>query len=146
MFSTFLVGMALVVTAPGPKEAPKKEAPAIVGSWTLEKAELGGMALPLGAAGEQLSLTFAEDGTIIARKNGKEEPGPSRFSHDPKKSPAEIDLTEARPGAKEMTVKAIYKIDGETLTICMAPMGERPTKFDSGGMAIMMTFKRMKKE
>jgi uncharacterized protein (TIGR03067 family) len=146
MYSTFLVGMALVVAAPGPKVVPKKEVPAILGSWNLEKAELGGMALPPGAASEQISLTFAEDGTIIARKNGKEEPGPSRFTHDPKKSPAEIDLTEGRPGAKEMTIKGIYKIDGETLTICMTPEGARPTTFESAGQSIIMTFKRMKKE
>jgi uncharacterized protein (TIGR03067 family) len=146
MNSAFLIGMALVVTAPAPKEVPKKEAPAIVGSWSLEKAEVAGMALPIAAAGEQLSLTFAEDGTVIARRNGKEEPGLSRFTHDAKKSPAEIDPTEARAGAKEMTVKGIYKIDVETLTICMTPMGERPTKFDSAGQTIVMTFRRLKKE
>ena len=100
MYSTFLVGMALVVAAPAPKAIPKKEAPAILGEWSLEKAEIGGMVVPLGAMGEQL-LTFAQDGTIIARKNGKEEPGgPSHFTHDPKKSPAEIDLTEARPAQR----------------------------------------------
>lgn len=146
MNCTLLVGMALVVAAPAPKEVPKKEAPGIVGVWNLEKAEFGGMLLPLGTEGKQLSLTFAEDGTIIARKNGKEEPGPSRFTHDAKKSPAEIDLTEGRPGAKEMTTKGIYKVEGETLTICMTPIGDRPTNFDSGGQSMIMTFKRMKKE
>ena len=45
-----------------------------------------------------------------------------------------------------MTIKAIYKIDGETLTICMTPEGARPTKFESAGQTMIMTFKRMKKE
>jgi hypothetical protein len=34
------------------------------------------------------------------------------------------------------------------LTICMSPMGERPTKFESpaGGQTIIMTFKKLKKD
>jgi hypothetical protein len=47
-----------------------------------------------------------------------------------------------------MMVKGIYKIDGDTLTMCLSPTGERPAKFEStaGGQTILMTFKRMKKD
>lgn len=148
MQSTLLIGLAVIVAAPGPKETPKKEAPGIVGSWNLEKAELGGMAIPAGAALGELSLTFNADGTVIATKGGKPEPDNTRYTHDPKKSPAEIDLTESRQGGKDMVIRGIYKIDGETLTLCMSPLAERPTRFESpaGAQTILMTFKRMKKE
>jgi len=149
MYATVLLGLAVTVAAPGPKEAPKKkEDPTIVGSWKLEKAEFGGMALPAGAIGEELSLTFNQDGSVVATKNGKVEPDGGRFTHDPKKSPAEFDLTETRGGAKEMIIRGIYKIEGEMLTLCMSPMGERPTKFESpaGGQTIIMTFKKLKKD
>jgi uncharacterized protein (TIGR03067 family) len=146
MYTTVLVALAVTVAAPAPKEAPKKkETPGIVGVWTLDKAEAAGMALPVGALGD-LTLTFSEDGTMVARKGGQETAENGRYSHDPKKSPAEIDFVENRAGAKEMTVHGIYKIDGEMLTICMAPMGARPTKFESpaGGQVILFTFKRAK--
>lgn len=149
MQSALLIGLALTVAAPAPKETPKKEAPGIVGSWNLEKAELGGMALPVppGAGLGDLSLTFNEDGTVIATKGGKQEPDKTTYTHDAKKSPAEIDISETRGMGKDMIIKGIYKIDGETLTLCMSPLGERPTKFESpaGAQIIMMTFKRMKK-
>jgi uncharacterized protein (TIGR03067 family) len=148
MYPALLFGLAVTVAAPAAKEK-KTEPPSIVGSWTVEKVEFGGMALPVGAAGfGELSLTFAADGAFISRKGGQEKPETGRYAHDAKKSPAEIDITETRGGAKDMTVRGIYKIDGETLTICMSPMGERPTKFESpaGGQTIMMTFKRMKKD
>jgi uncharacterized protein (TIGR03067 family) len=147
MHAAFLIVMAATVAAPAPKETPKKDLPGIVGSWTLEKAEVGGMVLPLGAEGE-LSLTFAADGVVVATKRGQGKPENGRYTHDAKKSPAEIDITEPRAGAKEMIVHGIYKIDGDTLTICMSPMGERPTKFESpaDGQTIIMTFKRMKKD
>lgn len=150
MQSALLIGLALTVAAPAPKETPKKEAPGIVGSWSLEKAEFGGMVLPPGAGPGpgDLSLTFNADGTIIASKGGKPEQDNTRYTHDAKKSPAEIDITEGRGGGKDMIIKGIYKIDGETLTLCMTPMGDRPTKFESaaGGQTIIMTFKRMKKD
>jgi uncharacterized protein (TIGR03067 family) len=150
MQSALLFGLALTVAAPAPKETPKREAPGIVGKWSLEKAELGGMALPAppGAGIGDLSLTFNEDGTVIATKGGKAEPENTTYTHDPKKSPAEIDISEPRGGGKNMMIHGIYKIDGETLTLCMSPLGERPTKFESpaGGQVIMMTFKRIKKD
>jgi uncharacterized protein (TIGR03067 family) len=145
MYAALLLGVAVTVAAPGPKESPKKEAPGIVGAWTLEKMEFGGMALPVSDVG-QLSLTFGADGAVVARKNGQVEPDGGRFTHYPKKSPAEIDLTEGRAGGKDMTIKGIYKIDGETLTLCMTPMGDRPTKFESAGQTILMVFKRMKQD
>jgi uncharacterized protein (TIGR03067 family) len=150
MQSALLIGLALTVAAPAPKETPKKEAPGIIGSWSLEKAELGGMALPpAGAAAMgELSLKFNEDGTVVATKGGKAEPENTRYTHDAKKSPPEIDITEGRGGGKDMIIKGIYKIEGETLTLCMSPLGERPTKFESpaGAQIIMMTFKRIKKD
>src|SRR5262245_47484711 len=103
MYPALLIGLAVTVGAPAPKETPKKkEDPTIIGSWTLEKAEFGGMALPAGAIGGELSLTFKQDGTIIATKGGKVEPDKANFTHDPKKTPAEFDMSEPRGGGQAM--------------------------------------------
>jgi len=149
MYPTLILALAVTAGAPAPKETPKKkEGPSIVGTWSLERGESGGMVIPLPPGGNELSLTFNDDGTLVAHKGGKGPDENGKFSHDPKKSPAEIDLTESRPGGKDMMIRGIYKIDGETLTICMAPLGERPTKIESpaGAQTIIMTLKRVKKD
>ena len=49
---------------------------------------------------------------------------------------------------KDKTIKAIYKIDGDTMTICYAlDAGDRPTKFESkpDTKQFLAVYKREKK-
>ena len=79
-------------------------------------------------------------------EGGKERDEHGTYKLDAKKKPAEIDIT---PPKEDGTHLGIFKIDGDTLTICMSDKGasERPTKFESpeGSKVMLLTLKRAKK-
>ena len=148
MYSTLLVGLALSVGAPAAKEAPKKEAPSIVGEWIGEKAVGGGKERPHPEGG--FIFTFMADGKLKVKEGTDEKPDGATYKLDTKKPPFTIDIIE-EPGEKASMI-GIFKIDGDTLTICIsgakgAEDAERPTKFESpeGSRTILATFKRAKK-
>jgi uncharacterized protein (TIGR03067 family) len=143
MTPSLFVGLALVVGAPTKKE-PAKEPPSIVGEWVPESAVRGGKPdnPPAGT-----SITFTSDGKAIMKEGGDRKPEEGTYKADPKKTPAEIDI--APPAAdKGPTILAIYKIEGDTLTVCLTLGGERPKEFASppGSEVMLITCKRAKKE
>lgn len=137
-----VAGLALLVAAPATKDPPKKEPPSLVGVWNIESAVKGGKAEPSDAEG---SLEFTKDGNAILKERGKAIN--ATYKSDAKKSPAEMDLTISDRGMS-FTMNGIYKFDGESLIICLAFMGERPTKFESPerAMTVLLTLKRAKKD
>jgi uncharacterized protein (TIGR03067 family) len=140
-----LLALALTVAAPGPKDPPKKDVDPLLGQWVGEKAETGGMPLPVPVGG--MSMEFKPDGKLVMTDGGKP-PEEAGYKADPKKDPHEIDVVPPAAGGKVMTMLGIYKVDGDSLTLCLAAAGERPTKFESaaGQATILLTFKRAKKK
>jgi uncharacterized protein (TIGR03067 family) len=145
MYPSLLTALALSVAAPGPKDPPKKDTNPLLGEWTGEKAETGGMPLPVPVGG--MTMEFKPDGKVVMTDAGKP-PEEAGYTADPKKDPHEIDLTQPMAGGKVMKMLGIYKVDGDTLTLCLGVVGERPTKFESaaGQATLLMTFKRAKKK
>ena len=146
MFPCLLVG--LMIAAPAPKDAPKREAPSLVGEWEGEKAVAGGKELPVPAGG--VGFTFNADGTVTMRE-GKRAPRQLRYTADPKKDPAEFDILPPDDKPERGVFVGIYKIEGDTLTVCAAvgpPGTARPTTFEStpGSEARLVVFKRVKKK
>jgi uncharacterized protein (TIGR03067 family) len=145
MSTSLFIGLALGVVAPGPKDDPKKAA-TIVGKWAVEKMTVGGKdpGTPSGAIG----LEFIADGTLLSRL-GTDNPKSSTYKVDPKKDPAEIDII-AAAGVKRPPSLGIYKLDGDTLTLCFdqEPGAARPKAFESpaGTIVMVWTLKRVKKE
>jgi uncharacterized protein (TIGR03067 family) len=144
MTSCLLVGLALVVGAPAKKDAPAKDPPTIVGEWVGESGMRGGKPdnPPAGT-----TITFTADGKVLMKEGGAAKPEEATYKADPKKSPAELDIVPAGT-EKAPTMLAIYKIEGDTLTICLTLGGERPKEFASppGSEAMLVTCKRAKKE
>jgi RNA polymerase sigma factor (sigma-70 family) len=116
------------------------------GAWVIASAERGGD--KLGADAEELkglTLTFKGDKVTLSVGGRAQE---ATFTLDPGKSPKEIDLA-VDEGGGEMTHLGIYKLDGETLTLCKShPPGARPEKFASKEgekWPAVFVFKRAKK-
>lgn len=115
---------------------------AMVGKWKVEKATLGGMdvtdmvktlTLELQPGGKW-KMEFGEgkaDGTVAL---------------DASKTPKELDVKTENGAQKGMTMKGIYKLDSDTMTVCYnAGGGERPKGFDAkGDMVLLIVYKRMK--
>lgn len=133
--------LALVVAAPGPKEPPKKD-PAYVGQWVTETVTLGGRQIP----GPAMSVRIGADGTMERRgPDGKTE-FTGTFTVDLKPDPPYLDITVLNDKKVGRVAKGIFKIDGDTLTICTAQDDSRPTAFVSpaGSNTVLMVLKRKK--
>jgi uncharacterized protein (TIGR03067 family) len=133
MNSTLLLGLALSVGAPAPKEAPKADPAKIEGDWVIEKYVNGGK-VDDKRTGMEVKITADE--ITPGRESA------ARYTLDPKADPPRIDLT-----TDKKTIPGIYKLEGGTLTICFPKgQGERPSKFESpdGSRIVVMTLKRAK--
>jgi uncharacterized protein (TIGR03067 family) len=145
MHASLLIGLALVAGAPG-KDPPKKEAPSVVGEWVAATVMVGGkgQAFP----DRDFAYTLTADGKFLVRK-GKEG-GDGKYTLDPKKDPPEIDIF-LDDKADTPTMQGIYKVDGDTLTLCVGPGGKnaaRPKKFEApeGSEAMLLVLERPKKK
>jgi uncharacterized protein (TIGR03067 family) len=146
MYSTLLIGLAISLGAPGAKDPPKKEV-TIVGEWIGEKAVRAGKERPVPEGG--ITFTFTADGKMTVKEGARDAKEGATYKLDTKKNPAEIDLIPPA-GKDEPNILGIFKIEGDTLTICIGggskEASERPTKFESaeGSKTMLMTLKRKK--
>ena len=145
---TTLLGLALAVGAPALKD--RETAPSLVGEWEVESIGTNGN--PNAATTAGLRYTFTEDGKWLIHRNGKETaPGTSRgYTADPKRKPPGVDLLSNTAAANGSRLVGIYKVEGDTLTICGTRVkgADRPTTFEAGpgsGRTVYV-LKRAKKE
>lgn len=133
--SPLLVGLALAAGAPAPKDRPPI-AGALVGEWAV--LEVGGRP----PAGPQ-AVEFTADGKVMFRA-GPRPPNADRYRADPARAPAEIDIDPF--DTHQLSARGIYRVAGDTLTLCLAHGGPRPTRFESpaGSKVTLMTLQRVK--
>ncbi len=147
--NAIVLGTAILLGAPGLKDPPKKDA-GIVGEWEMQPAAVA----PKGGARPtpDLIYEFTADGQWILRRHGTVlKTVPREFKVDPRAKPATIDVTfsQAAGAVATRNMVGIYKIEGETLTICFSPGGntERPKSFErKAGVTVLLTLKRVKKK
>jgi uncharacterized protein (TIGR03067 family) len=137
-----IAGFALA--APRAKDAPKAAPPGLVGEWVIESSTLNGNPLTIS---DFYTVTYTPDGKFEMRAGGRVIQA-GTYTTDPKKDPAELDsasVPERAPAAPPWP--CIFKIDGESLTMCaMADGRKRPTTFEpaAGSGMIKTVFKRVK--
>jgi uncharacterized protein (TIGR03067 family) len=138
------VCLALTLAAPGSKDPPKKDPPTIVGEWTIVRVSAGEGVAPVPPPAA--TTTFTADGKFEYRTSKGVAYRSGTYTVDPKKNPAEIDLTgEAVQGVVR---PGIFKLDGDTLTIGLGEADTRPTSFGGspGAAMYMYEYKRVKKD
>jgi uncharacterized protein (TIGR03067 family) len=143
-FSVLLVGIVLVTAGSG-GEAEKKDLQLLQGDWVMKSSERDGKKMP-----DELVKTF----TRTVKKNSytarwEDDQGAHSVSGvitlDPTKTPKHVDVVLSDGPSKGKTMLAIYKLDGDTQTICVAVPGQaRPTAFDSK-QGVLTVWKRAKK-
>jgi uncharacterized protein (TIGR03067 family) len=133
--------LALAAPARGDEPADLK------GKYVIVGLEVQGVKLTedaLAKFGKDEERRVEIDGDrLVTSFNGKKEE--ARFKLDPAARPARIDITVTR-GDKAETNHGIYKVDGDTLTICAADRGEakdRPAEFKAEGKAIILVLRKL---
>ncbi len=146
MLHTLLIGAALTLAAPAPKEAPKGAAK-LEGTWLLIDAE--GVKGKQDVAKDNVRFVIADGNIVIAQEKTKgDRTETATYEVDLTKKPAAIDI-KPKTGPKEMVVKGIFEVSGDTLKLCFGrDNADRPTEFkgDEAKNIQMMTFKRVVEE
>jgi uncharacterized protein (TIGR03067 family) len=134
----------VAVRAGGPTKADKD---ALQGTWCLTSVEINQQPIPLEKLKEGNTLlvgTLDIKGDAYSFRLGKTRLE-FTFKVDPSAKPRAIDLTAADGPQKGQVYHGIYKLDGDTYTVCrnVAPGKERPAEFvtrpDSGLMLTVWT-------
>jgi uncharacterized protein (TIGR03067 family) len=123
-----LLVLSLCLLGADTEDANKKDQKAMQGDWAGDRFVRDGMAFPDDDA-QGFFRTNKDDTYTVFRFRKKISSG--KFKLDASKSPKQINMIP--DGAPEgVSIKGIYKIEGNKLTICYAlPKQDRPTAFES---------------
>ncbi len=147
LLTVLVVGLALGADTPREDEAAK-DLKQFQGTWTLESLEANGKKIDgeiMKKAGQQINLVVKGDQVTLKVSRGDLT---GTIKLDPSKSPKAYEVKGAGPEGIAYDSFGIYKIDGDTLTVCYAAAAkDRPSEFkaDAGSDVALQVWKRDKK-
>ena len=130
--SFLFAGVGLLSAADDTKdEAVRKDLKSIAGNWTVTSHETNGAKSPADAfKGETVQV--AADGTATITKDGKITYKTKWVNMDPTQKMKTVDVEVVEGDDKGKTLLAIYRVDGDQFTVCVANSGkDRPTAFST---------------
>jgi uncharacterized protein (TIGR03067 family) len=111
-----------------------KELKRLEGTYKVKSISKGGKAAPAEVLESVKEVSFKGDTmTIHVMDEGKK----GKIKVDPSKKPAHIDITPLDGPQKDETLKGIYKLEKDELTIVFAESGDRPKDFKADGEGVM---------
>jgi uncharacterized protein (TIGR03067 family) len=125
------------------QDKPSTDLERLQGTWVPSAAAFDGTDAPAELLKERLWVIAGDQ---LAELNKGRREGRATLQIDAAKPPAALDVTYTDGPAKGQTGRAIYKIEGDLLTVCMALPGDRPVEFASkrGEGLALLVFKRAK--
>lgn len=137
MKTSLLLIAALLVGADD--DQAKKDLESMQGNWKLVSLEIEGKKQDKPQPG---SMTIKGNKLTHPGEGGKVEEG--TFTLDPTKKPKAMDMKSSSTTGKEMSISAIYSIEGDTLKLCLGKK-DRPTEFKAAKDNVLLVFERDKK-
>jgi uncharacterized protein (TIGR03067 family) len=137
-----ILAAALLLGAPAPKEE-RKPADQPLGEWMIERLEFNGR--PIETKSYQTVSINADAVALLMGGHYRSSSEPAVF-FEPGRGKAEVDYY---PGDPKKLRKGIWRLEGDTLTICDAGRGvERPTEFTApeGSKRSLWVLKRVPKK
>lgn len=144
-----LLFIVLAVGAPALK-SPSAQDVGLVGEWELVARIVGGKPEPAPGPPRAFILTYGPDGNGQRRQGDDPPDRDFRYVIDATAHPMTLDEIHRSAGKPTVVRKSIFKVDNDTLTVCMAAGldGDRPTSFEStrDPTTWLYTFKRVRKK
>lgn len=134
--------IGLVAAADDPKadDAVKADLKKLEGAWVVTEVKAAKGEAPKEL--EKASVSFSGD--MVTMKHGESAAQRMKVKLDPTKDPKEMSFVPEREEKNGAPGLAIYKIDGDTLTVAMGPPDKRPAKFEPPENGFLLTLKRKK--
>ena len=128
--SFLFAGVGLLSAADDTKdEAIRKDLKNVTGTWTVTSREADGAKSPAEAL-KGVMVKVAADGTATVTKDGAIVRKVKWVNMDPTQKMKTVDVEVIEGDEKGKTLLAIYRIDGDKFTFCVAKSGkDRPTEF-----------------
>ena len=138
-----LFGLASFVVPANSDDKATADLKAMVGKWDIVKAELGGKDVIENLKAMKFEIT--EGGKYTAELGTEKDVG--GFTVDVAKTPNQVDIKPTGGPDKDKLIKAIYMLDGDSMTVCYELGGDkRPEKFESTAdtKVLLISYKRKK--